>query len=106
MFPPPTTIACLGAELVDVAHGPRDRCDPARVLAVLALAHERLAGKLEQDAPEDGTALGGAHSAPTSNRANRLISMFSPIVPESSARSVSSVLPSSSGRIDGWFRST
>ena len=42
----------------------------------------------------------------TSNRANRLISMFSPIVPDSSARSVSIVLPSCSGLTEGWLSST
>ena len=79
--------------------GPRDRGDALRVLAVVAIAHQRLAGELQQDA--------GERPAPSvtrprpGTRANRLTSMFSPIRPDSSARSCSIVLPSCSGRIDG-----
>ena len=74
--------------------------DPVGILTVIAIAHQGLARELQQDPAKLG------HPAPTSNRAKRLISMFSPIVPDSSARSVSIVLPSSSGRIDGWLPST
>ena len=50
MLPPPTTIADLDAEPVDLRDLPRDEHADGRVDAVLAVTEEGLAGQLEQDA--------------------------------------------------------
>ena len=75
-----------GVDLVDLR---RDRLHPLRIGPVGEIAHQGLAGELEQDPLE-----GGAGHTPTWNFENRRITTFSPVWPESSARSCSIVLPS------------
>src|SRR4051812_462455 len=83
-------------------------CDLAQALevgAVLEVAHERLAGQLEQDPPEYG---GGAvvHS-PTANRAKRRMTTFSPVFADRSARICSIVRDSCLSSLTCfWLRST
>ena len=59
----------------DVVDGPGDGADSVWVLPVVAISHQRLTRELQKDPAKL------AHPAPTSNRAKRLISMFSPSVP-------------------------
>ena len=72
---------------MDLADLARDRLHALGVGAVGEVAHQRLPRQLEQDAPE-----GGLAHAPTWNLAKRRITTFSPVVPDSSARSCSIVL--------------
>ena len=58
MFPAPTTIADLDAGLLAVDDLLGDRLDARKLEAELLVAHQRLAGELEQDAVERGRALG------------------------------------------------
>ena len=62
-----------------------------RVGAVVEGAHEGLARELDRTRWKAGV---GQRHAPTAKRAKRRITTFSPVVPESSARSCSIVLPS------------
>src|SRR4029079_13694514 len=61
-----------------------DLLQPLRIGAVVQVAHQRLPGQLEEDAPEYGGRR-VAHS-PTANRVNRRMTTFSPVFADRSAR--------------------
>src|SRR3954447_10582205 len=82
-----------------------DLAQALEVGAVLEVAHERLAGQLEQDAPEYGGRAVG-HS-PTANRVKRRITTFSPVLADRSARIWSIVRDSCLSSLTCfWLRST
>src|SRR3954452_21362566 len=74
----------LDAAVVHALDLGRDGLQPTGVGAVVQLAHEGLAGQLEQDAPEYG-GRAVAHS-PTAKRVKRRITTFSPVLADRSAR--------------------
>src|SRR3954466_6478582 len=74
----------LDPAVVDALDLLGDLAQALEVGAVLEVAHERLAGQLEQDAPEDGGRPVG-HS-PTANRVKRRMTTFSPVLAERSPR--------------------
>src|SRR5919199_4645455 len=82
-----------------------DLAQALEVGAVLEVAHQRLAGQLEQDAPEYGGRR-VAHS-PTANRTKRRMTTFSPVLADRSARIWSIVRPSCFSSLTCfWLRST
>src|SRR5919107_1561820 len=95
----------LDAAIVHPLDLPRDRLQARRVGPVVQLAHQRLAGQLEQDAPEYGGRR-VAHS-PTAKRVNRRITTFSPVLADRSPRSCSMVFESCLSSLTCfWLRST
>src|SRR3954454_16257020 len=92
----------LDAAVVELADLARDRLHALQIRAVGEVAHQRLPRQLQQDSP-----VGGLAHAPTTNFEKRRITTFSPVVPDSSARICSIVLPSCLSPLTcSWFRRT
>src|SRR4051812_25942976 len=95
----------LDAAVVDALDLLGDLAQALQVGAVLEVAHERLAGQLEQDAPEYG-GRPVAHS-PTAKRVKRRITTFSPVLADRSPRICSIVRDSCFSSLTCfWLRST
>src|SRR4051794_25149713 len=95
----------LDAAIVDDLDLAGDLGQPDRIGAVVQRAHQRLAGQLEQNAPEYGGRR-VAHS-PTANRVNRRMTTFSPVLAERSARICSIVRDSCLSSLTWvWLRRT
>src|SRR6185369_7266975 len=93
----------LHAAVVDLLELARDRRDGLGVGAELEIAEQRLSRGLDKDPLEGGLVC----QAPTWKRANRRMTTFSPVVPDSSTRSCSIVLPSYLSVLTwAWLRST
>src|SRR3954447_23573800 len=84
-----------------------DGLDGVGVRAEVQVAHQRLAGELDEDPPERGRSVAVLRHAPTAKRAKRRMTTFSPVVPDSSARICSIVLPSYLSPLTcGWLSRT
>src|SRR3954454_6569053 len=105
----PLRCRAIAPAVVHALELPGDRLDGLGIGPELQVAHQGLAGQLDED-PLEGGGCGvcsvGCH-APTAKRAKRRITTFSPVVPESSARICSIVLPSYLSPLTWiWFRRT
>ena len=94
MLPAPTTIATSTPRAVTSRTWPAMRSTRSGSVPYSSVAHQRLAGELQQDALEARLGRGHYSVPPTSNRAKRAMRTFSPVFAATSVRSSSIVLPS------------
>ena len=80
-----------GPDLADLVG---DALDLLGIGAVVEIAHQGLAGELQQDSVEREPRPRARYSCPTSKRAKRAMRTFSPVLAATSARRSSIVLPS------------